>query len=208
MKLFKEKKYWLFLLLVPIVWVCMIFVRNMIGVSVILIYMSTAIFLGVRFVLKAKLSVIVKVLLTPLAAFVSFYLALILVLPSWFGSVMYQDTHPKKGEDVPEYKLRWGSVRNATYIFGYTNKAMDFDVLEEEFKELATHFSQPLNEITERSVAIKRIKHDTTSITESGTDYIYVSNGLYSTYSQGNGGGYKLVFDREKQRGYYRASAR
>ncbi len=199
MKLFKEKKYWLLLLLIPVVWVSIIFTPGIIGFAIYSIYMLTAVFLGLRLFLRVKRSLMEKVVLIPMTAVASATIAIIPLLPAVLGMIIYHDTYPEKGENVPTHKLRDFPVRNATYSFGYSNQVMEFDLSEEEFRELAaTRFSQPLQEIT-KTITVWTIDYST---------MMYVNNGLYSEYRQKNGGGYLLVFDREKQRGYYRCSAR
>ena len=103
--------------------------------------------------------------------------------------------------------LRGYPVRNVTFHRSYSLESFNFDITEQEFRELSKHFSQPLREIT-TPFHIRVLKVPAKNWAEAVTEDIFVEHGLYSEYRQSNGGGYLLVFDRNYDRGYYRCSPR
>ena len=111
------------------------------------------------------------------------------------------------GLKVPMYELRGYPVRNVTFHRSYSLESFNFDITEQEFRELSKHFSQPLREIT-TPFHIRVLKVPAKTWAEAVTEDIFVEHGLYSEYRQSNGGGYLLVFDRNHDRGYYRCSPR
>lgn len=129
------------------------------------------------------------------------------LLPVGLFSIWYSETYPEQGLKVPMYELRGYPVRNVTFHRSYSLESFNFDITEQEFRELSKHFSQPLREIT-TPFHIRVLKVPAKNWAEAVTEDIFVEHGLYSEYRQSNGGGYLLVFDRNHDRGYYRCSPR
>ena len=129
------------------------------------------------------------------------------LLPVGLFSIWYSDTCPERGFKVPVYELRGYPVRNVTFHRSYSLESFNFDITEQEFRELSRHFSQPLREIT-KTFHISVLEVPAKTWAETVMTDVSVEHGLYSEYRQSNGGGYLLVFDRDHDRGYYRCSPR
>lgn len=129
------------------------------------------------------------------------------LFPVGLFSIWYSDTYPEQGLKVPVYELRGYPVRNVTFHRSYSLESFNFDITEQEFRELSRHFSQPLREIT-KPLNISVLEVPAKNWAETVMAGVSVEHGLYSEYRQSNGGGYLLVFDRNHDRGYYRCSPR
>lgn len=144
----------------------------------------------------------------------------IVLFATWLGLVMWSNAHPKTGENVAKVSWLPASASNVSFYKTYSWTAFEFDISEDEFRKWAAH--RTLKEIVKEEKICRysywkfcRKKHSVKT-DEELTDYMnaekrhyaVVSKGLYDSRRHDNGGGYHVVFDRDKQRAYFQFSPR
>ena len=135
------------------------------------------------------------------------------LLVVFFGGVHYSNTHPAIGENVQSVSWLPSGAKNISYYKTYSWTAYEFDIDEVTFWSWAAKWQ--LKEIEEprkieRHSYWNFIKtyHSEDWSTEVQKHIALVRGGLYDCVSWDNGGGYKVVFDREHRRAYFQSNPR
>lgn len=135
----------------------------------------------------------------------------------WVGLGMWSNAHPETGVNVKTVDWLPPEATNISYYKTYSWRAYEFDMDEESFKRWARRWDlKPIKE--EETIT----RYSYTSFLKQSRNYrnakVYeaeekkhvatVSTGLYDREIRRNGGGYHVVYDREKQRAYFQSNPR
>ena len=144
----------------------------------------------------------------------------IVMLATWLGLAMWSNAHPEIGENVAKVSWLPASAGNVSFYKTDSWMAFEFDISEYEFRKWATRWT--LKEIVKEEKICRysyrkfcQEKHPGNTEEElkdymnaEKKHYAVVSKGLYDSRRHDNGGGYNVVFDRNKQRAYFQSSPR
>lgn len=143
-----------------------------------------------------------------------------MLMATWFGLVIWSDMYPETGENVATVSWLPSSAKNVSFYKSYSWRAFEFDINENDFRQWAAQWN--LKEI-DKAESIQRynywnfLKEKHSSQTEDDMNAYFetkkrciaaVNKGLYDSKTYGNGGGYHVVFDRERQRAYFQSCPR
>jgi len=144
----------------------------------------------------------------------------IMLLAAWIIPALWYDSHPETGENFAKVNWLPPSAKNVSYYKSYSWTAFEFDINEVDFRQWATLWM--LKEIDKEQTICRYsylnfLKEKQSAKTEN--DWIayenakkihlaIVSKGLYDSKIYHNGGGYNVVFDRDKQRAYFQSNPR
>jgi hypothetical protein len=130
------------------------------------------------------------------------------LLPLWFVSVVYLQNNPEIKQNVPEYKTRNTTLRNASFFNSYTVTAWEGEINEKDFRAMAKRnswdikpFDKPL--LLEHTANELIRQHQAEKAGETVIPLtIDVSAGYSYNRRQSNGGGTFVVWDKYRQKVY------
>ncbi|QIF03928.1 hypothetical protein [Roseimicrobium sp. ORNL1] len=141
------------------------------------------------------------------------------IFVAWIGTAQWSNNHPETGTNLSAVDWLPASASDISYWKTYSWSAWEFTMKEEEFRKWASRY-----ELREISGAQSIERFSWIQFWRSHRDYdgdaweeeerekrkhvATVRNGLFATERRKDGGGYKLVFDRETNRVYHQSNPR
>lgn len=189
---------------------------SLLGMSIIftLINLSYALFIAViifRSAIRGAGSRLLKIitgilLIIGLAPMVS-----LMLIPSFFVSVVASEKNPDIGENIPEYSYRHGiKLRNASYFISYMSQAYEGDLSENDFKKLARFCDWDYQKFDKP----QEFEYSATELIRSHRSQdkqprpVTIQSGFIYQYRQSNGGGLLVMYDLNSQRLYTHSNPR
>lgn len=134
----------------------------------------------------------------------------------WIGMMLWGDSNPERGENQAHVDWLPETASDISYYRSYSRKVSEFSMNESDFRKWAS--GSDLKEITDRH-EIRRFswwefqttrpkQYDETYFREERHHIAVVTNGLFASYRQSDGGGNYRVFDRDKNRVYFESNRR
>ena len=136
------------------------------------------------------------------------------LIPLWFISVVHLQNDPEIKENLPEYKVLHGTLRNVSYFYNYRWTAWEGDIGEQAFLKMARHnnwevqpFSKPhiLDKTAAELIRQHRHKKQANSTIPRSVD---ISSGYEYDRRQPNGGGINVIWAKDRQRLYILSNPR
>ena len=136
------------------------------------------------------------------------------LIPLWFIGVVHLQNDPEIKENLPEYKVLHGSLRNVYYFYNYRWSAWEGDISEQAFLKMAQHNNWKLQPILKPQILdytakelIRRHRHkkDKNQLIPRSVD---ISGGYEYDRRQSNGGGINVIWSKERQRLYILSNPR
>ena len=111
-------------------------------------------------------------------------------------------THIETGQNVKHVDWLPAAASNVSYYQSHNFTSYEFDISEAEFRKWAWWDVKPID----KTVSIRRYNYF--SIPDDRRNAI-VSDGLaYCSKQRTNGGGYYVVYDRERRRAFFHSASR
>lgn len=128
----------------------------------------------------------------------------------------WKSANPDRGENLAQVDWLPETASDISYYRTYNLKVSEFSMNESDFRKWAS--DSDLKEIKDRQ-EIRRFswwdyqktrpkQYDETYFREEQNHIAIVTNGLFSSYRQSDGGGNYTVFDRDKNRVYFESNRR
>lgn len=134
----------------------------------------------------------------------------------WFGMMAWKDANPDRGENLAQVDWLPETASDISYYRTYNLKVSEFSMNESDFRKWAS--GSNLKEITDRH-DVRRFswwefqktrpkQYDEAYFREEQQHIVSVTNGLFSSFRQNDGGGSYRVFDRDNNRVYFESNRR
>jgi hypothetical protein len=130
----------------------------------------------------------------------------------WFREVQWSNNHPETGTKLSAVDWLPPSASDISYWKTYSWSAWEFTMNEEEFPPYELREIDDIQSIERfswRESLRSRQGSDGDSWEQEERRHVAtVRNGLFATERRKDGGGYKIVFDRETNRVYHQSNPR